>query len=178
MKNNYFTIAYGYQINIGQCIYLLNNIIPDYPEFSKILPCRYYGETISTLINEKIETDRTIMFDTQNKNLSNILDGNMNYKRTVAKYVDFIEKMKSKQSKYEITLYKSHNSETCSEKYLISLKSKTLKLMGPDPMTNPNRKMKKYVKLNSRDKKTFQNFISTVSTDNKLNLFIHSLRTS
>ncbi len=177
MKNNYFTIAYGHQINIGQCIYLLYKIIPDYPEFYKILPVRHYGATISTLINDKIEIDRKKMLDTRNKNLSNILRGNINYKRTVAKYVDFIEKMKLRQSKYEITLYKNEISETCNQKFLISLKSKTLKLMGPDPKITLNRKMKKYLKLDSREKETFQNFISSVSADNKLILFIHSLRT-
>ena len=186
MKNNYYTIAYGYQINIGQCIYLLYKIIPDYQEFSKILPCRYSGGTISTLIDDKIETDRKFMLDTQNKNLVNILKGNINYKRTVAKYVDFIEKMKSKQSKYEITLCKSHNStgtplkgqsETCDKKFIISLKSKTLKLMGPNDQITLNKKMKKYLKLDSGEKETFQNFISSVSADNKLFLFIHSSRT-
>ncbi len=171
MKNNYYTIAYGYQINIGQCIYLLYKIIPDYQEFSKILPCRYSGGTISTLIDDKIETDRKFMLDTQNKNLVNILKGNINYKRTVAKYVDFIEKMKSKQSKYEITLYKSTFPQTCSEKFLISLKSKTLKLMSPNDQITLNRKMKKYLKLDNGEKETFQNFISSASTDNKLILF-------
>ncbi len=179
MKNNYFTVAYGYQINIGQCIYLLYKIIPDNPEFSKIIPARYLGGTVSTLINDVIEIARKNMLDTRNKNLVNILRGNINYNRTVAKYVDFIDKMKSKQSKYEITLYKNTQiSETCNKKFLISLKSKTLKLTSQDRRITLNSERKKYVKLVSREKETFKNFISSVSTDNKLILFIHSLRTS
>ena len=166
MKNNYFTVAYGYQINIGQCIYLLYKIIQDYQEFSKILPCRYNGGTISTLINDKIETARKNMLD-RNKDLVGILRGNINYSTTVAKYVDFIEKIKSKQSKYEITFYKK-------QKFLISLKSKTLKLKSPNPLITVNKKVKKEVKLDSREKETFKKYVSSVSPDNQLILFLLS----